>query len=60
MVEIGLLREGLKISLIGEMWDGWFFGCKKVVVSHEKIGRLIVLLRVSVTVGRNGEMSRII
>ena len=46
MVEIGLLREGLKISLIGEMWDGWFFGCKKVVVSHEKIGRLIVLLRV--------------
>ena len=46
MVEIGLLREGLKISLIGKMWDGWFFGCKKVVVSHEKIGRLIVLLRV--------------
>ena len=46
MVEIGLLREGLKISLIGTMWDGWFFGCKKVVVSHEKIGRLIVLLRV--------------
>ena len=42
------------------MWDWWFFGYKKVVVSHERIGRLIVLLRVSVTVGRNGEMSRII
>jgi hypothetical protein len=25
------------------MWDWWFFGYKKVVVSHEKIGRLIVL-----------------
>ena len=36
------------------------FGCKKVVVSPEKIGRLIVLLRVGVTVGRNGEMSYLI
>ena len=27
----------------GEIWDWWFFGYKKVVVSHEKIGRLIVL-----------------
>ena len=33
-------------QLNGEMWDWWFFGYKKVVVSHEKIGRLIVLLRV--------------
>ena len=46
MVEIGLLREGLKIRLMVKCGTGGFFGYKRVVVSHEKIGRLIVLLRV--------------